>query len=680
MTEAHTQSISLLVLHKMMREDFRSAVVRFVLDHRKDPAISPTLKSRLEEAIRRSRVKLNGYRDGEVCHAPSTILEPGVLLKSRKSAELFAALLNIWIEGHPELLSAVATFCNEHQFTVVPPIHIKPLLTNDENIDDFYQLRTAFEAEYPGFDSDEAALMLFCLWGSGKKEEEPMTMDTPCTESDSGASHPEAPCPLSDTRWSDLLDEMRCIPAVAQEWSVFDSFIVQARMLAEIKNQEREGMSAILNASLDDLRNSCIEQLRFFEYNDVASWQAENCLVADCHMVIVSVKEFHRLLQQYGDIEKQVTKAVIIREKKLLRSQLDDIENKIVELHETLGKQLIAGGDPPAPSDDQGGAPHADTEATTDTENPPTSPQEQKLAGQYMPLSQEVDTVADVDEVTALSSDAPLDSKLYATDVSKQPLDSQDTSLSESSLQNTISEAVHSIGFSGESDGIDGAIPSNLSDEVNGIVTTTTSDHTTTETPIDHATYCEIPEDAITSQRDEREVSLTSADDTGIVPSVLRTSMEIASVIKADEPSDMWYDFCWTLIAEGDIASAYLVAIACEGLNYRLPVQPWLLAALQGSLWLSPKSDLFIDDLRTIASDHPDIQQFSPEESMLAISTALHATLLAPTSELHAWLHCPPGMPAIAETVNAIDCFENAPGEVFLFRRWEFGHQQVEKD
>lgn len=661
MTEAHTQSISLLILHGMMRNDFRTIVVRFALDHRKDKDISPSLKSRLEQAIRRSRVKVNGYRDGEVCHAPSTILEPSVLVKSQKSSELFAALLNIWVEGHPELLSAVATFYNERQRPVVPPILIKPLLTDDEVIDDIQQLRAAFEAEHPGFDTDEAALMLFCLGGSVEKEEEPMTMDTPFTESDSGASQPEAPCPLSGTRWADLLEEMRCIPAVAQEWFTFDIFIAQAHSLSDIKSQERKGVSATLQTSLDELRNCCTEQLRLFEYNDVSSWQAESCPVAECHIATASVKEFHRLLQRYRDIEEQIAKAVIIREKKLLRSQLDDIENNLDELHETLGKQLVRGSNPPQPSpDDQGGEPLADTETTTDTENPPTVPQGQRLAGQYLPHSQKVGTLADVNEVTAPPSESPLGIDLYATDISEQPLDAQDTSIQESSLQNTIIEVGDSIGFSDVSDGIDGVITPDLSDEVNGIATTTTSNHTATEATLDHATLCDIPEEAgiivnaIANLRDERDISLPLADDAGKVPSVLRTSMEIASVITADEPSDLWYDFCWTLIAEGDIASAYLVAVACEGLNYRSPVQPWLLAALQGSLWLSPRSDLFIDDLRTIASDHPDIQQLSPEESTLAISTALHATLLAPTSELHAWLRCPPGIPAIAETVNAI--------------------------
>jgi len=434
-----------------------------------------------------------------------------------------------------------------------------------------------------------------------------MAIDSPLTDGEFGATEIQATNLLSGTRWMEWLEELRRIPAVSLEWSQIEIFFTEARALADEKAQVREQEFIHLQQALDDLRTNCNEYLRFFEYDDVASWQVKCCPVEERNTCTANVREFHGLLLQYWDFDKQIAQADNFRLRKELRTQLDVIEKDISEVHKALAMQLVATHELiPTPPDDRGNMLPSEPEAGIDEDSPGDS--------------EEIEYIAPPSSI-----DTPEFNFHDTTGDIHLPCD--ETDLAPNSVR-TLAETI--------TVGEDGPENTNVIEQIS-------------QPSISEAPTAKLPDNTGIIQRLRERADL--------LPGVVRAPSEIASWLIADEPSELWYDLCWALIAEGEIASAYLLATACEGIDYRPHIQPWLLAALQGSLWLSADSDLFVEDLRAIISEHTNIQQLSPAETMLALSAVLNVALLAPSSEMHHWLHCPRSMPAIAGVVNAIDEF-----------------------
>lgn len=64
------------------------------------------------------------------------------------------------------------------------------------------------------------------------------------------------------THWERWLEEMRALPAEAQEWEGVSAFVATLQQLTEIKRQERESR-ARLQRALNQLAAQCAEELVF---------------------------------------------------------------------------------------------------------------------------------------------------------------------------------------------------------------------------------------------------------------------------------------------------------------------------------------------------------------------------------------------------------------------------------
>src|SRR5262245_53858714 len=81
------------------------------------------------------------------------------------------------------------------------------------------------------------------------------------------------------TPWERWLEELRALPAEAQEWDGVAAFIATLQQLTEIKRQERESR-ARLQQTLVRLAEQCADELVFFGLTDIATWIAKTCPLA----------------------------------------------------------------------------------------------------------------------------------------------------------------------------------------------------------------------------------------------------------------------------------------------------------------------------------------------------------------------------------------------------------------
>ncbi len=642
MTETSSNPQYILVYNEKMSKEFRSNVVRFVLDNRKNLAIPQYVKLIFEKALLNSRIKLNRFRNNEILQAPSSLLELLVINKCQILPQLFVAILNVWVCGNTELLSVVKTFYNKRNRMTPEKIVVNQTLTDVKILDELNNFCEDFNKEFPIFDKDEVALMLFCIGGtlkedfdvlknvqfSNKKNMIPKIDKTPEKKKDIICQseindNTEQPSINTDKKLSNatlqtnlvmgtcldtILSDLRNLPADSTEWKMIEDFISQVRTITEQKKAELEQGINKLQSAIDELCECCAGQLQLFECETVELWQAKNCPSEKRGVCIENILKFQNLLSRHCEIDQKISEAKKITEKKTLRVQLGTLEEEITGIYDILKLQLINNDDTPPISPNDGDDGNITTNEIANTE-------------EYEPIEQSTcEATAAIINSEPFTSDSEIAGKI--------PEDVVDV---DDDNENTVDITEETF--------IDDIVP--------------------TPPPVNEKTTVVKTPESIESDENKMVDVPKSSDDITESTGLLRSSKEIATIISNSGSTDFIGDFCWSLIAEEDVPTAYNLAIASEkeGLSYQHAIKPWLLSALQGSLWLSPGSDLFVEDLRSIAFNNSDTIIFSKEESAIALSAAMRATLLAPTCDLQDWLHCPTKMPALAGTVNAIEEF-----------------------
>ena len=109
----------------------------------------------------------------------------------------------------------------------------------------------------------------------------------------------------------------------------------------------------------------------------------------------------------------------------------------------------------------------------------------------------------------------------------------------------------------------------------------------------------------------------------------------------------------WTLIAEDDLAGAYWLAqFLCEE-KYDFALSPTLIQALQASRWLSPESNQYVEDVLELVANY-DETSLTPASEVLECAASIHASLIAPHSNIVGWLRVPKVCPGLKGVVSAV--------------------------
>ena len=115
----------------------------------------------------------------------------------------------------------------------------------------------------------------------------------------------------------------------------------------------------------------------------------------------------------------------------------------------------------------------------------------------------------------------------------------------------------------------------------------------------------------------------------------------------------------WSLVAEDDLTGAYWLARSIAAQGEQPPVAPLLLKAVQGARWLSPDADAYVADLFEIQAE---IEVISDDDAqvLLRLAAGLLPSLIAPRTNLLAWLASPRCLPSLDAVVLPLKVFANS--------------------
>ena len=138
---------------------------------------------------------------------------------------------------------------------------------------------------------------------------------------------------------------------------------------------------------------------------------------------------------------------------------------------------------------------------------------------------------------------------------------------------------------------------------------------------------------------------------------VTRRTYTVTLTCQSSSMSDT-FAWMWGLVAEDDLAGAYWISksLAAQDLvDSQLPIH---LKAVQGSRWLSPESSDYVEDLfETVSST--DTPLGDDEYVMLRLAASIQPSLVAPETNLLAWLDSPSRLPSVERMVSPIRDFAN---------------------
>ena len=112
----------------------------------------------------------------------------------------------------------------------------------------------------------------------------------------------------------------------------------------------------------------------------------------------------------------------------------------------------------------------------------------------------------------------------------------------------------------------------------------------------------------------------------------------------------------WELVAQDDLAGAYWNAKSMVAQGLTPPAPPQVLKALQGVRWLSADSDAYVVDLFDIVGEFEPTED-NDAQTLLRLSAGLLPSLIAPETNLLAWLSSPRCLPALESIVSPIKAF-----------------------
>lgn len=292
-------------LYEVMDPGYREDVVSRALDARGQ--ISGEATNALNSAIRKSRIRVTGYRDAH--RAPHTLLREPVCQAVAIFPELAGAVLRAWAESqqplHDRVVEHLATAGIEAEY---PDFSAKQL-QGCWPAKEWHSQRNSFiQGSSDDISEDDVGLMLCYVTGKA-----------PITAGPSAENGAESP---AGEYLNQLLSYLKALPPIAPEWrGVIPKFIESVSSLIEQKEAELKWADDF-DAVLESVRTEFADLLTFFE-QDTHDWTASRVsLQSDTAEVLRSIERLRTLLGDYRVVHERAPGITEEQERIQMRNEL----------------------------------------------------------------------------------------------------------------------------------------------------------------------------------------------------------------------------------------------------------------------------------------------------------------------------------------------------------------------
>ena len=677
------------ILLGLMTTEFTESMVTRVLNHR-------------SQLTRDARAELDLIFNDEVAipqfprypaKAPPPILKQAILRHIQESESLATAVLKVWFALQRKLRDLVVEHLHEMDMTVEFPDFEDYQLNGYWLYDDWSSLCDRIVEAHGSLDRAEVALMLCCVTGK-------LPMSLPTRAEDE-----------SRTMKSDLLQQtiayLKELPANSPRWEAdVPTFLSSIAELSEVKAAARADAASLeeLIKALSEFRDQYSPLLEYFEFN-ISDWTApasfNESVLAEVHGLLGRLSGFfdeHRSIPQRGSS---------LTETRHLNMKMEEIEDRILLVKSELDQVLTVDGGPDEPPykptpdefspppDVQTEVPEASTDATLSDlqlseegfEFDPTKSNHTVVLPNRVdslviaPVPNDRTATVDVSvkspehngascvqtpagkhrienirvgrttvSVTVTAEDGAT-RQIHILSVERAPSD--DATLR--SLESTAGELEFDPALREYSiDLADGTKDlSVVFETTHGSATVMATLEYPDGTIVDPFTsengVCEVP-----GLKDgQSTLSLTVTAEDGVTTHTYRLTLTPRLRPTSDHAALMW-----SLVAQDDLAGAYWISksLATHG---QVPAHlPTLLKVAQAARWLSPESKDFVEDLFATVSQ-TDASFGDDAFVMLGLAASLQPSIVAPETNLLAWLVAPSRFPSLVRLVSPVRNFAN---------------------
>ena len=672
----------------LLRTEYEESIVVHVLNHR---AELPSDVSRDLNSAINSVVRVQQFPNHPAI-APAPLLKQLIIDQLVSAEPLANAVLHAWFASQETLYAIVKGYLYSRAIDVEYPDFVDHRFRGTWSHDDWMSEREGILAIHGDLNEDDVALML-CFAADkipdGSKAESRVEVD-----------------PMNENFLEQARRFLELLPADAPEWlSDVPDFLSWVSDVVDRKREERESVAVVqeLNTLIADLRqySSLLEYLEL----DLSSWEAPAGLFPGAVAEVrEKLTEFSDSLREYDPASKIGSS---VSETKRLRDEHDAVTRRLLDLKSELDDGLSAGNAVQGP-----------VESTPDSsvhiaEQEPNrigrlsdirlsdgalvfSPTQKSYAINLdheveslaiTPVTDHVDVSVDLavltpdgDRIEGLESDhgtfivsslnvgqtlisvnivaeAPAYSETYTLAVTRAPSSlvtptrSSDASLDGLQLLGTSLEfppgvTQINIDLPEELEGLT-IVPETSHAAATVVLAAVLSDGTTVDGLMSDGGGFEIAGDTLGNGDLALYVKVTAEDN---------ETTQTYTVVAKRQPVHDVPAILWALVAQDDLAGAYWVArsMAAQGLNPLAP--PQVLKAMQGGRWLSPDSDTYVEDLFHIVGEFEALDD-DDAQTLLRLSAGLLPSLIAPETNLLAWLSSPRCLPAIESIVSPIKVF-----------------------
>ena len=674
-----------------MTPEFRASVVGIVLEHKDH--LPSDVRRKLDLAIKAViRVPRFPYQPER---APAPLLRQPIVNQLADSDPLANAILESWFLSRETLYAII----KGHLFT------------------------RDIEVEYPDFNGHEfRGAWTYDMWMSTRDDILSAHKDLPvddvglmlCFATDRIPSEPPADLQGGRENMDDsILDQARryleLLPADAAEWSVdVPHFLTAVSEIADRKELERESVAAVraLNSQMAEL-DQYGDKLNYLEL-DTSSWRMST------ELPVVNVAEasglLRELMERLQEYDPEPQKGSSLSETQRLREEHDEASRVIQVLKGNIDQMMavrpesteedcmseledeIEGSDPEAetsgvisdiklsegtlefnpfhtnysleventveqltvtPLTNRGAA---TINVSFETPDGDTIEASKMDGGEFLVSTLLVGQTIIYISATLENSN---DSEIYMLSVARGPEAVATPSLSADATLRSLSVSATGIEFNPEITlyGFD------LNEEPDGftmklepthaaasaIVVADLSDGSTVEVVRAVDDEFLIPPELMSDGDVSLHVTVTAED---------KATTQVYTIVAKRETTSDPSEYLWNLVAQDDLAGAYWLARAIVSQGHVPPISPQLLKAVQGARWLSPNSDAFIEDLFYIVGES-EISDYEDTNVLLRLAAGLVPSLIAPETNLLAWLAAPGCLPGLDVIISPVKAYAN---------------------